>query len=361
MCLTIIIPSKNRPSLLRRSVQFWAKYDFKVVIVDGSDISQREWINPYLSEKFIYIHKKSSFPIQLGLAAEHITTKYCTLVADDGFLMPSSLKICVDFLEKNQDFVAVNGMGIQFNANKKNISWGLVLSEWLGRRLVDENAGKRMVKHMQNYSNNLTWCVSRSESWCQAAYSYCKYEFPIFAQFELQLNMILAFSGKSISLNNVMYISSTGECKPIRNNAPSLSTSHMIWNFWYEADIVLRQNWLEMMTDTIYHLPHHSMSRGEISSYIEYSIESFCSWSSKIGLAPNLHSYSNSLQIFQNKFWRFILHLYRGLLKKIRIIFYTKRVKNFIRILDNKGILLDENDFASVISSINEHYKANNS
>ena len=65
-----------------------------------------------------------------------------------------------------------------------------------------------MVNHMQNYSNNLTWCVSRSESWCKAAYSYSKNEFPIFAQFELQLNMILAFSGKSISLDNVMYICS---------------------------------------------------------------------------------------------------------------------------------------------------------
>ena len=40
---------------------------------------------------------------------------------------------------------------------------------------------------------------------------------------------------------------------------------------------------------------------------------------------------------------------------------YTKRIKNFLRILDKKGISIDENDFASVIGSINRYYKVNTS
>ena len=80
-------------------------------------ISPKRRIKPYLSEKFIYVHKKSSFPIQLGLGADHVSTKM-PFVADDGFLIPSTLKFVLIFRKKS-DFVAVNGMGIQFDVNKK--------------------------------------------------------------------------------------------------------------------------------------------------------------------------------------------------------------------------------------------------
>ena len=65
MTLTIFIPSKNRPALLRRAIKFWSKYEFNILIVDGSDKSQYKWVKKFISEKFVYIHKKSSFPVQL--------------------------------------------------------------------------------------------------------------------------------------------------------------------------------------------------------------------------------------------------------------------------------------------------------
>ena len=112
-----------------------------------------------------------------------------------------------------------------------------------------------------------------------------------------------------------MYICSTGECKAIRNNA-SLSVSNMVWNFWYGSDTALKQNWLEMMTDTIYHLPHNSMERREISSYIQSAVEAFCNWASRTGQAPNLNSSLNAFQILQNKFLRFILYIFREVQKE---------------------------------------------
>ena len=167
--------------------------------------------------------------------------------------------------------------------------------------------------------------------------------------------MILAFAGKSISLNHVMYICSIGECKPIRNNTPSLSTSNMIWNFWFGTDTSLKQNWLEMMTDTIYHLPHNNMSRLEIASYTQSAVEAYCDGASRKGLAPKLNLSFNSFERLQNKFWRIILHFSRKYFKSIKINSYTNRVENFVRILNKRGILIDEDDFASVNSSINRY------
>jgi len=48
--------------------------------------------------------------------------------------------------------------------------------------------------------------------------------------------------------------------------------------------------------------------------------------------------------------------IYRGLLKKIRIIFYITRVKIFNNNIRSKRNINYEDDFASVISSINGHH-----
>ena len=49
------------------------------------------------------------------------------------------------------------------------------------------------------------------------------------------------------------------------------------------------------------------------------------------------------------------MHFSRKFFKSIKINSYTNSVENFVRILNKRGILIDEDDFATVNSSINRY------
>ena len=230
--LTLVILSNNRPKFLRRSVLFWNKFNFKVIIIDGSNFSQEKWIKDNSNNNIFYINKQLPFTQRLKLATELIKTKYTIFVPDDEYYLPNMLEHCVEFLEKNEEYVAVNGLAIGFDYEDNKVLGYYQYPEWKGRERTEEEPEKRIVSHMSSYANSLTTSVTRTNLWKRCAELYAKYDFPIYALWEIEMNLLLSFAGKSKTFNQLMKINSAEKASPpIRNNIPTLSTKNNIFFF----------------------------------------------------------------------------------------------------------------------------------
>ncbi len=111
--LTVIVPTHERHHVLNRSVEYLSSFNCHILIVDSSLLPLK--LN--LPSNFQYLHQPNcSFGEKLYAAINKVDTPYSCLCADDDFLSKSGLRSGVDFLERNIDFVSVQGHYIQFNS-----------------------------------------------------------------------------------------------------------------------------------------------------------------------------------------------------------------------------------------------------
>ncbi|MDB4379553.1 TIGR00180 family glycosyltransferase [bacterium] len=275
--LSLIIPSNNRPRFLRRAVIYWSKQNFNVIICDGSDESQHEWMEANAGENIKYIYSKTALPNRLKLASRALKTKYCSFIPDDEFFVPSALHECVSFLDLNPDYVATCGVAASFCFKDAQVMGCPKYTNWIGRELSSDSPKERVFEHMSSYANNLTISVVRSNLWKYVAELYSSRDFPIYALFELQMNTILAYAGKSKVLGTLMYLRSKDECEPIRNNIPSLNFKNTLYSFWNDKNRVsLKQEFLSFMADAIKEIPGTSFDSCDEMEIAEGAFDSYC-------------------------------------------------------------------------------------
>ena len=117
--LTILMPTQNRVSFLRRAITFYENENlpFRIVLADSSA--------PEMKGEVARIVETSSLKIRLinypfGFspfkkfedALSSIDTEYVVMIADDDFIFPDALIGCVEFLKRNSDFAAARAEAI---------------------------------------------------------------------------------------------------------------------------------------------------------------------------------------------------------------------------------------------------------
>lgn len=345
--LTLIIPTKNRPKFIRRSVRFWNNYNFPIIIADGSENSQKEWMNLNANNNIEYFHKKVSFPKRLSLAGKLIKTKYTIFLCDDEFYAVEALKKCINFLELNNDFVAVNGRVIGFaNINNKLVCRD-IYPKWAGRKRLEEDPKERMISHMKDYANSLGVSVIKSSLWSKCADFYANNEFPIFSQWEMQMNLFLSFAGKSKTLDTLMHFRSLEEGTPplpsiTKNQIPSLNLKNDIKNFWYKHKYEKqKKHYIALMTNFLKRLKPEYKS--------EYYEEA---------LINSIDAYILQAKSDKKIFFLEIISLIKKIIKllfkvlfKIRLHRF-KELENEVRILEAKGVSINYKDLNQIISAI---------
>lgn len=109
--ITIVIPTYNRPTYLKRVVDYWSVTDIKIIIADGSDVIDTS----SFSKNIIYYHDNDSTPIQRWLnAIRKVSTPYVAICADDDFYSITGINSCIEFLDNNKDYASVQGNAIEF-------------------------------------------------------------------------------------------------------------------------------------------------------------------------------------------------------------------------------------------------------
>ena len=85
MNLSIVIPTRNRPSYLARAMAYYAQFDaIQLIVCDSSEQS----FNAEITEQVTYYHfPKASFVEKIQAILPSLAKEYVVLSADDDFLL----------------------------------------------------------------------------------------------------------------------------------------------------------------------------------------------------------------------------------------------------------------------------------
>ena len=121
--ITIIIPTYNRPSYLKRILGYYhdCRIAHNIIVADGSSDeirkANRETVSSFPVLKVLHLDgysPETTLYDRINDALKHVNTKYCLFCADDDFITPNGINRSVDFLEANSDFAIAHGRYIGF-------------------------------------------------------------------------------------------------------------------------------------------------------------------------------------------------------------------------------------------------------
>ena len=130
---TIVMPIKDRPEFLRRSLDFLTTQGFsgQMVIADGSSddmsLENKQIVDSQKEIKIIYVYTAGisgnmGWWIEIYQALKDIEFKYSLLYPDDDFFFLDEIDHCLNFLENNQDFVSARGRFVWGERQHKELS-----------------------------------------------------------------------------------------------------------------------------------------------------------------------------------------------------------------------------------------------
>ncbi len=156
----IIIPTKNRSSFIKRTLQYYASVHCRhtVYICDSSDRKHADSILKHIEKlngllNVIYNHYPdtgAAWAIRAG--ANCVQEPYAVVSGDDDLLVPDSLSMCEKFLADNPDYSSAHGNSIMVSVVEKAYTTD-VLATWeyfLGDNEL-ESAADRLEKYLKNY------------------------------------------------------------------------------------------------------------------------------------------------------------------------------------------------------------------
>jgi len=134
--LTLVIPTYNRNYYLSRCLWYHAHFPFGEIIVADSSPEEKKVVNRETVAKvremfganvryLEYEPETEKYGGDIyrkwGDAVQHVETEYSQIVTDKEFLLPEVVPECIDYLDKNPDFVSIGGKKYSLCAKYKNI------------------------------------------------------------------------------------------------------------------------------------------------------------------------------------------------------------------------------------------------
>jgi glycosyltransferase domain-containing protein len=350
--LTIIILTYNREHYLRRSIEFYSKYKARILIVDGSKKKLPIFDIKNLPQNFKYIYSLSDYHVRANLALNNISTKYFIFASEDDFFLPASLKNCIKKLSKNIDIISCCGIAMGFDVKKKKKILAFRLFENLkGNNLLYDDPNKRVIKHMSNFVPKHFYSVCRTSLSKNIFKKVFSYEHKFFSSFELQIETLMPYLGKTVVINELMFLRSL-ENEPIRGTNPSLDVNLEFGKWWsrnHKEKIFFLKK-MELIFTTINNYKNYK-NECEIEKYY-LSYLSFLEKHKRNFLAKILS------EIFQ--FFPEILRSYcKYFLKFIGIkVLEKKDIETLIDEIKNEGIKINLKEIEEIKKSIiNFHNK----
>jgi len=148
--VSIIIPTLNRSDFLIRALGYYYQTGFKgyICIGDSSEHDHVQKISAFINKKeikhnlnILYNHYPKSHYSAIDVVNEIfklVQTPYVVFSGDDDFLITNSLAICLDFLEKNDDYVAAHGLRMDFKLDS-NKAFGQIIETDFTRQHIWES------------------------------------------------------------------------------------------------------------------------------------------------------------------------------------------------------------------------------
>ncbi len=122
--ITILIFSYNRPYHLEKAINYWGKFNYPVIIADGSSAP----LIKKIPKNIEYLHRPGTgFLERIREMSEKVKTSYIVLNPDDDFIGVDGLQFTIDFLNKNPDYSSAQGLYTRY---EKREPQGYIYSHW---------------------------------------------------------------------------------------------------------------------------------------------------------------------------------------------------------------------------------------
>ena len=157
---TIIIPTLERHDILLRAIDYYQHFNCNVLILDSSD---NKLIHKF-PDNIIYKHlPKMGFGQKIYKADKDITTPYACLVADDDYIIESSLKAGGCFLDDNPDYASAQGQYYNFELIENRVTfsprYGLDSSHYT---VESNDTSARIIRAFNPYMHH-SYSIHRTE------------------------------------------------------------------------------------------------------------------------------------------------------------------------------------------------------
>lgn len=159
--LTIVLPTRNRPHLLRRSLAFYSRYGlpFPIAVADSSDPEFHAHVDGLCGEFPDISISVRRFPpdynswLKIIEVMELQQSRYIGLSGDDDVLIAETLVECVSCLDQNPDVSVVDGREVRvaLPGPLLNSHWGYTAVLHQQRAVNSEDPLERLVRYFQSY------------------------------------------------------------------------------------------------------------------------------------------------------------------------------------------------------------------
>lgn len=189
--LTIIIIT-NRDFPIKRAMEYYSNWGCRIIVCDSNTV-----LNRIETFKFVEYFNYPGVGVfeKIKKVLNFVQTPYVCLSADDDFLSPNGVLTGIKFLNKNQDYVSVQGIYTLFKLDAKdmNIDTGLCY-EWLKELHIDNEEAFDRVVASANTGMHQIYSLHRTEI-LKKIYSICG-DINNSAYIEYNSNLIGMFYGK---------------------------------------------------------------------------------------------------------------------------------------------------------------------
>ena len=335
--LTLICPSYNRQKFLKRSINYWSKTKYRIIIADGSENGID---NTYLNHDNIsYHHIKEGLVERILFLLNNIDTPYACLLGDDEFYIPSSLKKCIEFLENNKDYSSAIGRAIGFKKKFENVSFKEQYPLFYGRHLSDDSPIERLNYHFKNYQPSHCYAVTRSEIFKYAYKEAISTQFDLYAIWEIIFEFIVLSMGKSIVLPNLHWLRCY-EANPIRNTGDlGMDTNDYDKKFevwWVKNKFKIQR---DIFCQKLSKLSKNKVSKRDVKLIFN-------------NFDSNQNLFIKFRNIYCPSFIRKILEIFPKAKSKIKLFLEFSNKNQIFKKLKSEGVSIDSDDLKLCINAI---------
>ncbi len=205
--ITVVILSRGRDEILRRSLEYWASLPMKILVLHHTDSP----LTTFTQNKNVnYIQSNTPYGNRCALAAQFISSKFAILVSDDDFYLSSGLLALSDFLEARKDLVSVGGQTISVGRYGKLITGTSAYPHAREYKNLENSISGRLEKHFNieiGYINGSMYRLFRTNYFIDLMNklgSLTSIRTPYI--FEVSSEIFANAAGKSEYLNCVLWI-----------------------------------------------------------------------------------------------------------------------------------------------------------
>lgn len=158
--ITLIILSHYRHKYLDRVLDFYKDSGINIIVCDSS---KDEYPNKSIFRNVNYLHYPDyPYSKKIFQCTKYLNTKYAILCADDDFIITSTIKKCIEFLENNEDYFSVQGHYINFFKRQGQIEF-LFDPNYMELDFSNHSPSERVKQLFQNFAS-IYFSVQRTEN-----------------------------------------------------------------------------------------------------------------------------------------------------------------------------------------------------